>query len=628
MILKMSKASIIGPQRLLPEVMAFIYEAGVLHIEATPEHIKDTPYVKRLFLPPEQKNEMAELERVIHLAKKAMDILAPLFVKLPPMDDRHGESGIHEAKRSIEEISRSVDDLDQEIRGLGHQLSLYARYEKIFNALSPLIAMMPQSPFNDYTGVTLYKREAPLTALEEALQRMTEGRYELFKRDIDSEIMACVIAYPKEFGPAIKRLFQQENISELRMPADLSEMPMMESFKVISAKRAALPLQINSLEKRLQRLAFERYGELVQCHRIIEERLRQMEVSSDLYGTKDTFFLSGWVPEEALSKFTKDIKNRFHDLVILDRVSPTDQERDRIPVVLNNPGFLRPFEVLTRFLSLPKYGTLDPTPLLAIFFPIFFGLILGDIGYGAILLLSSLWIRWRWKNRELLYNIGSVLTASSLAAMIFGFIFGEFFGTLGESIGISPYINRSQTLIPLLILSVVIGGFHISLGLFIGVIIAMKRREGREAITKLFKLLMVFSLFTAAASFYGILSAGWGHISILSGSGIMLALIFLEKWIAPFDALKLIVNLLSYARIMGFGAASLFLASIANRMATMPESVILGILLGIFFHLINMIIGVYAPAIQTLRLHYVEFFDKFFYPGGIEYKPFGKGERW
>ena len=218
--------------------------------------------------------------------------------------------------------------------------------------------------------------------------------------------------------------------------------------------------------------------------------------------------------------------------------------------------------------------------------------------------------------------------ASSLAAMIFGFIFGEFFGTLGEFIGISPYINRSQTLIPLLILSVVIGGLHISLGLLIGVIIAMKRREGREAFTKFFKLLFVFSLFTAAASFYGILPAEWGHIFVLSGSGIILALIFLEKWIAPFDALKLIVNVLSYARIMGFGTASLFLASIANRMATMPESVILGILLGIFFHLINMIIGVYAPAIQTLRLHYVEFFDKFFYPGGIEYKPFGKGERW
>ena len=165
-------------------------------------------------------------------------------------------------------------------------------------------------------------------------------------------------------------------------------------------------------------------------------------------------------------------------MVILGRIPPTDQERDRIPVVLNNPGFLRPFEVLTRFLSLPKYGTLDPTPLLAVFFPIFFGLILGDIGYGAILLLSSLWLRWRWKNRELLYNIGRVLTASSLMTMIFGVIFGEFFGTLGESIGIYPYINRSQTLVPFLILSVVIGGLHISLGLFIGVIIAMKRREG------------------------------------------------------------------------------------------------------------------------------------------------------
>ncbi len=629
MIHKMSRVSIIGPQGLLTEVMASIYKAGVLHIESTPDNVKDSPYVRKLSLPVEQRNEMAELERVLGLAKKTINTITPLFmIKPPPVTHRHEEVSISEAKRVIEEISSSVDNLGQEIRGMEQQLSLYAKYEKILTALSPLIEMIPEGPFKDYTGITLYKRESALPILEDTVQRITGGRYELFKRDIDEEIMVCIIVYPREFSQRIKRLFQEENISELRMPADLADMPVMESFKVILQKRAALPLRIDELEKRLERVAHERYEELAKCHRIIEERLRQMEVSSELYGTRNTFFLSGWMPASSLETFIKRIKDRFNDRVIVEAVSPPDQETDKIPVLLSNPGFLKPFEVLTRFLSLPKYGTLDPTPLLAIFFPIFFGLILGDIGYGAILFVASLWTRWRWKTYEMVRNLGSIFMASSLVAICFGIIFGEFFGTLGESIGIHPYINRSAALIPLLIVSILIGGLHISLGLIIGAVIAMKRGEPKEAAARILKLMFVFSVFAIVAVVYGLLPEGLLPIMIFSGLGIILMLFFFEKWIAPFDALKLIVNVLSYARIMGFGAASLFLASIANRLTAMPKSILLGVMLGAFFHLINMLVGVYAPAIQTLRLHYVEFFDKFFYPGGIEYKPFGKGERW
>jgi len=643
MIIKMSKVSVIGPHSLLQEIMAYIYEAGVLHIETPPEYVKDTPYIRKLTLSLEQKNEMAELERVLALARRTLNTIKPLYIRVHSGDipgsiqhdffkqhsitNKHEEIGTTEAKASIERISISVDNLNQEIKEIEQQLSLYTRYEKILNSLSPLMELIPESPFRDYTGITLYKRESPLPLLEEAIQRVTDGRYEIFKKDVDEELMACVVVYPKEFAPEIKRLFHMENISELRMPADLADMPLMEALRTIMQKKDELPLDMKGLENTLKQLAFEKYDEFIRCFNIIEERLRQMEIFSALYGTKDTFYLCGWIPEKSTHPFIDNIRKRFNDMVIIRILTPARTEIEITPVLLSNPGVIRPFEALTRFLALPKYGTFDPTPLLAMFFPVFFGLILGDMGYGMIIFLVSFFVRWRWRGNETIRDMSSVLMLSSLFTIFFGVIFGELFGDLGRYIGLHHYIDRSVALIPFLIFSIIIGGLHVSLGLLIGVIISFKRREANEAIVRILKMFFVFSIFGAAAAASGLLPGGLLRIMVLLAIGIIAALFFLEKWIAPFDAIKLIVNILSYARIMGFGAASIFLASIANRLTAMPRSIVLGIIIGIFFHIINLVVGVYAPAIQTLRLHYVEFFDKFFYPGGVEYKPFGRGRK-
>src|SRR3990167_2020351 len=253
--------------------------------------------------------EIEKLERVLALARRTLNTIKPLYIRVHSGDipgsiqhdffkqhsitNKHEEIGTTEAKASIERISISVDNLNQEIKEIEQQLSLYTRYEKILNSLSPLMELIPESPFRDYTGITLYKRESPLPLLEEAIQRVTDGRYEIFKKDVDEELMACVVVYPKEFAPEIKRLFHMENISELRMPADLADMPLMEALRTIMQKKDELPLDMKGLENTLKQLAFEKYDEFIRCFNIIEERLRQMEIFSALYGTKDTFYLCG-----------------------------------------------------------------------------------------------------------------------------------------------------------------------------------------------------------------------------------------------------------------------------------------------------------------------------------------------
>ncbi len=156
----------------------------------------------------------------------------------------------------------------------------------------------------------------------------------------------------------------------------------------------------------------------------------------------------------------------------------------------DNPAWVKPFEVVMGLVSLPKYREIDPSPILAVFFPIFFGLMVGDIGYGLLILAIGLIVRHRFQTIAFARSLAGMLIISSVPTIIFGFIFGEFFGDLGEQMGwIQPVQilgitwNRAEAIIPMLILAVSIGVVHVFLGLTIGIrnaIILKSRRHLAE----------------------------------------------------------------------------------------------------------------------------------------------------
>jgi V/A-type H+-transporting ATPase subunit I len=103
-------------------------------------------------------------------------------------------------------------------------------------------------------------------------------------------------------------------------------------------------------------------------------------------------------------------------------------------------------------------------------------------------------------------------------------------------------------------------------------------------------------------------------------------LVIAEGLIAPIELLSTVGNILSYARVMAIGTASVMMAVVANRMTGMLGSVVVGTLFGLIFHMVNFALGLFSPTIHALRLHYVEFFGKFYSPGGTHYRPFGHGQ--
>jgi len=222
-------------------------------------------------------------------------------------------------------------------------------------------------------------------------------------------------------------------------------------------------------------------------------------------------------------------------------------------------------------------------------------------------------------------DAGKIMVVCGLYAMIFGLLYGELLGGLGAAvIGIKPILlDRRETILPMVYFSLGAGIIHISLALLLGGLSARRQGKSREAIFKFVSILFILflSLFVAVSLFP---VSSLFQKPMLTGIFILILLLFCTGGLlAPLEALKHLGNIISYARIMAIGLTSVLLAHVANHLAGTAGSIWLGVLIGILLHGFNVVLGIFAPTIHGLRLHYVEFFSKTMEKGGREFTPLG-----
>ena len=262
------------------------------------------------------------------------------------------------------------------------------------------------------------------------------------------------------------------------------------------------------------------------------------------------------------------------------------------------------------------------------FFPTFFGLILGDVGYGVLLGLGAYVLRRRSRPQSILRSAAEIGGACAVFTIIAGILYGELFGDLGRRwFGLHPVaFGREEALVPFLLLAVALGVVHVVLGLVLGAV-SMARRHPRQAIGRGLSALMVVMITLALLAAIGRLPEAFFTPLVVALLVAFPVLVVVEGIVAPLELLSTIGNVLSYARIMALGIASVMLAVVANRMVGAVGSLAVGVTFALLFHLVNFAIGVFTPTIHALRLQYVEFFGKFYSPGGVRYEPFGHWTR-
>jgi V/A-type H+-transporting ATPase subunit I len=245
-----------------------------------------------------------------------------------------------------------------------------------------------------------------------------------------------------------------------------------------------------------------------------------------------------------------------------------------------------------------------------------------------VLAALGLILHARSKPGTVLRNVSEIIGPCALFSIIAGFLYGELFGDLGTRwLGLKPILfSREDALIPFLLLAVALGAVHIVLGLGLGVASNI-RRHPRAALGRGVSAVMIVLIVLALLAAVDVLPKSFFTPVVIALLVAFPILIVLEGVVAPIELLSTLGNILSYARIMALGVASVMLAVVANRMVGAIGSVAVGILFALLFHLVNFAIALFSPTIHALRLHYVEFFGKFYSPGGVRYEPFGHWTR-
>lgn len=625
MIKEMRKIQIIGPKGLLDECIKTLHVTSVLHIEATGAAIGADSFFQRMPIEKEKLLEKEFLER----ARETLRNL--LFLLKTPEGFRPSHistSGLRSRIGLVEPVVERVKAIRAGLDSLSEELSAVNRYEKLIIGFAPIVSRLGGLKNFEIAGLTLEKSRVGVVELLAAeIERITEGQFELHTTDIDEATLGVVVAYPRKYDSQIRYLLTGKSINEIRLPDDYADLSLLNALKLMRIRKEELPRLVREYDKELGRISIEWYGVVKGMLTAIDDAIDEIGVLSYAAQTRFTFVIEGWAPEDLLDGLRKGFFDQYSGSVILRELPISHKERHRVPVCIVNPRPLKPFEVFLGALPPPKYDSVDPTPYVAIFFPIFFGLMVGDVGYGVVILAIGLFLRRRLRGgNEKMRDIATVVSISSVSAIIFGVLFGEFFGDLGTRLGLMHPIllHRAEALKTMMGITLVIGAGHVMLGVIIGAANQFRHRHIAHACAKLAYLASIISFLVVVCA---ILGAAPKHLVVPGVVALVVsvaALTALEGALGPIEMVKAIGNILSYVRIMAVGTASVVMANVANKIGGLFDNIFVGILIGGLIHALNIILSLVSPVIQSMRLQYVEFFSKFFEAGGVKYAPFRK----
>lgn len=621
MILAMAKVRILGPRQRLPSVLRVLQDMVVLHITPPASNAQ----VGSAALSGREERERRQLLASIKDIDATLGQLRPY---LPPV----GRPGTPDANisqfarwaRLAWRSRRTTDRLKIHATRLDEERALVLKYQGFFTAFRPLLEVEARWPNASIYHVLLKRSEHEVIArLRSNLTILIGDAFELYHRDLPDGETALLVVVSANAAGKVEKLMAEARVQEIPVPEAYGSATLSEAIPKMLARLAEIPREIEALDRERRELAKSAGPELRRAERAMAHRLQELDAVPLSGVTAHAFVLEGWVPVSARRSLIDRLRTEVGESVVVTEVSVEEWKSEEAPVVLRNPRIFRPFEVVISLLPLPRYGSIDPTPFVALFFPVFFGLILGDVGYGLMLAIGGLVMHHRSRPGTMLRSVTEIVGPCALMSIIAGIAFGEFFGDLGRRwFGLRPLaFDREEALIPFLLLAIAIGAVHILLGMILGVVNA--RRHPREAVGKGAAAVGLVLIVIALLAAVDVLPDSFFTPAVI---GILIAfpvLIATEGIVAPIEFLSALGNVLSYARIMALGVASVMLAVVANRMVGMLGSAVVGVLFALLFHLVNFAIGLFSPTIHALRLHYVEFFGKFYSPGGVRYQPFG-----
>ena len=560
---------------------------------------------------------------------KAGEIAGRMEQDLPPLE------------KEVEDlVTRRRDVLEPRIRGMEEEIAALAPF-----AAAPLDLDL----YHGYTGIAVFTGRIGQDV------NIPVPHEKFFTAAIEGNFLALFVRVEDRAG--VEGILQEARFQPLAIPGG-SGSPA-ERLAACRDDLASAKKETEEIDRRLGEIRREREAFLLACEELLSTRAEQYEAPLRFATSEGTFVAEGWVPTTKVKAVTEAVERASAGKVYVTEIELGHDEKE-IPVEFENPPFARPTELITDLHSRPRYAEVDPTLPVAVIFPIFFGLILGDVGYGALLLAVALALP-RIIASEEGKRMGAVLRNCSISAIIFGILFSEFFGFEMPWTPVLPSRHlligmakggEGPNIVGLIVFAVWIAIAQLTLGRILSAVNKSHGHHGMKGVlgqagwiaTMFGILFLLWSIFPIPSMpdltslplvVLGLsLSMIVGVVLLLGG----IILIANESALELIELPTIISNAMSYARLAAVGLSSVVIAIVINYIAidkliqpSLENLTIMGIVLilvGIAVliggHLLNTALGLIGGGLQSLRLQYVEFFTKFYKGGGKKYRPFGK----
>lgn len=653
----MDQLTVVGRRSVAGEVLQALQNLGVVQVD--PLDYSGGAGLQRVKLEGEDR---AEADRWHELQARSESLLTVLEPHGSGKQPGRAEpfSGSRDMESWLQGVGSSVDALVAERADARDELDLIQTYLPVYRLVAPTLGRLEASSYLEGTAVIATERDLPevRAALDEAL----EGRFELATREYGRDLI-IVIATMKEDRQKLRSAIGRTGLAPLELPLRYREHGTSKAVHVMEERSQALPRRLKAVDEELARLADSHAARLRQLHQQASNQAARYEALANLAEGEYSFALRGWVPSANTRNVTEALKRQFKDDLVLETREADAHHDKSVPTKLENKPWARPFELLLSLFAPPAYGAFDPTWTVAVFFPLYFGIVVGDMGFGLLFLLLGLWLRNRGLSGKSLSlgPLGITLDSGSLPkigvitiwcavwSIIWGFIYGEFLGNFLErwpagnplfyppshgDHGIIPIaLFRVEEFQPVLILCLAFGVLQVVGGWVIRAIQGWKHKDSAH----------LFEGIGMAAGLLALVLFAWAFMSnmlttpilVACGIGLLIFIVCVILSRVVLMTVELISNsghILSYLRLFAVGLSAALVANLSTDLGfavanVLPVPVLgplLGIIVALSVHLVAIALTIIGHTLQPLRLQYVEFFTKFgFYDNtGRPYKPF------